>query len=98
MVHLKPFWVAQLNRCHQVQFWATDDVNVLYPKFEMNVYRAMFIITLIEKEKYRFSYGRKWQASIMKETKIKLPIEKNGEPDWNYIENFIKGLDYSDSL
>lgn len=81
-----------------VQFWATDDVNVLYPNFEMNVYRAMFIITMIEKEKYRFSYGRKWQALIMKETKIKLPIEKNGEPDWNYIENFIKGLDYSDSL
>lgn len=81
-----------------VKFWATDDVNVLYPKFDMNVYSAMFLITLIEKEKYRFCYGRKWQASIMKETVIKLPIAKNGEPDWAYIENYIKGLDYSNVL
>ena len=75
-----------------------DDVNVLYPKFDMNVYSAMFLVTLIEKEKYRFCYGRKWQASIMKETVIKLPIAKNGEPDWSYIENYIKGLDYSNVL
>lgn len=81
-----------------VKFWATDDVNVLYPKFDMNVYSAMFLITLIEKEKYRFCYGRKWQASIMKETVVKLPIAKNGEPDWAYIENYIKGLDYSNIL
>lgn len=77
------------------QFWATDDVNVLYPKFDMNVYSAMFLITLIEKEKYRFCYGRKWQASIMKETRIKLPVTSGGEPDWEYIENYVKGLDYS---
>lgn len=81
-----------------VKFWATDDVNVLYPKFNMNVYTAMFLITLIEKEKYRFCYGRKWQASIMKETTIRLPIANNGEPDWPYIESYIKGLDYSNNL
>ena len=63
----------------------------------MNVYSAMFI-TLIEKEKYRFCYGRKWQASIMKETNIRLPITNNGEPDWSYIENYIKGLEYSNIL
>lgn len=81
-----------------VRFWATDDVNVLYPKFDMNVYSAMFLITLIEKEKYRFCYGRKWQASIMKETTIRLPIANNDEPDWPYIEEYIKGLDYSNIL
>lgn len=81
-----------------VKFWASDDVNVLYPKFKMNVYSAMFLITLIEKEKYRFCYGRKWQASIMKETNIRLPITNNREPDWSYIENYIKGLEYSNIL
>jgi hypothetical protein len=32
-------------------FWATDDVNVLYPKFTINRCRAMFICAVIEKEK-----------------------------------------------
>lgn len=29
------------------EFWATDDVNVLYPKFEMNVYSALFFCSVI---------------------------------------------------
>ena len=41
------------------EFWATDDVNVLYPKFLLNRYIAMFLCHLIEKEQYRFCYGRK---------------------------------------
>jgi len=32
-------------------FWACDDVNVLYPKFNLNPYIAMFIITVIRQEK-----------------------------------------------
>ncbi len=47
-------------------FWASDDVNVLYPKFKMNKYIALFIVTLIKLEKYRFNYGRKWHLERMK--------------------------------
>lgn len=71
-------------------FWATDDVNVLYPKFDLTPYIAIFFCTIIHKEKYRFNYGRKWDKELMKETKIKLPIDENQNPDWNWIENFVK--------
>ena len=37
-------------------FWASDSVNILYPKFELNQYVAMFLIVLLKKEKYRFNY------------------------------------------
>ena len=30
------------------EFWASDDVNVLYPKFEMNKYHAIFICPIIK--------------------------------------------------
>lgn len=30
-------------------FWASDDVNVLYPKFAMNKYIAFFIIPVLKK-------------------------------------------------
>lgn len=79
-------------------FWASDDVNVLYPKFELNNYIALFICTIIKQEKYRFNYGRKWFAERMEESQIKLPVDKNGNPDWQFMEDYIKSLPYSSNL
>ena len=84
------------------KFWATDDVNVLYPKFALNRYIAMFLITLIHREKYRFNYGRKWDKELMESSLIKLPAVKIApneyEPDWQFMEDYIKSLPYSSSL
>lgn len=79
-------------------FWATDDVNVLYPRFDMNRYRAMFLCAIIEREKYRFSYGRKWDKELMVKSRIRLPATPDGKPDWKWMENYIKGLPYSAAL
>jgi hypothetical protein len=76
-------------------FWATDDVNVLYPKFKLNPYIAIFLCTLIPTEKYRWGFGRKWDREMMQESTIKLPIAKDNKPDWQYMENYIKSLPYS---
>ena len=73
-------------------FWATDDVNVLYPKFDMNQYSAFFFTTLINREKYRFNYGRKWDKELMCISEIKLPIDCQGNPDWKWIENYVKEI------
>ena len=79
-------------------FWATDDVNVLYPKFSLNKYIALFICTILRAEKFRFFYGRKWTLDQMNETEIKLPCSQTGEPDWDYMENYIKSLPYGDCI
>lgn len=76
-------------------FWASDDVNVLYPKFELNPFIALFITTVIRLEKFRFNYGRKWGLLRMNESLIKLPT-KNGNPDFKFMENYIKSLDISE--
>lgn len=79
-------------------FWASDDVNVLYPKFEMNQFVALFICTVIMREKYRFNYGRKWHLDRMKRALIKLPVDDKGKPNFAYMEEFIKSLKFSSSL
>jgi hypothetical protein len=71
-------------------FWATDDVNVLYPKFSLTQNIALFLCTIIHKEKYRFNYGRKWDKEMMQQSKIKLPINSDNNPDWQWIENYVK--------
>lgn len=82
-------------------FWATDDVNVLYSP-HINSYIALFVATIIHREKYRFNYGRKWDLDLMKKSKIKLPAIKTGkpiyEPDWQFMEDYIKSLPYSACL
>jgi N-6 DNA Methylase family protein len=84
-------------------FSASDHVEKLIPKFDnCNIYIAMFITTLINKERYRYNYGRKCSQTKMKSSKIKLPIIKtqSGEicPDWQFMEDYIKSLPYSSCL
>lgn len=76
-------------------FSASYKVNVLKPKFELNKYIAMFLITILRKEKYRYSYARKWGIERMRNTKIKLPVDALGNPDWKFMEEYIKSLPYS---
>ena len=85
------------------QFTCTHDVNPLYLKdYTLNVYIAMFLCTLIEKERYRWAYGRKWRPKRMPDSLIKLPVTKdaNGNkiPDWNFMEKYIQSLAYSSCL
>lgn len=79
-------------------FFATGDVNILTPKFNLNPYIAMFLTAIIKKEQFRFNYGRKWGKEKMLTHKIKLPIDKNNQPDWQFMEDYIKSLPYSKSL
>jgi hypothetical protein len=79
-------------------FWASDDVNVLYPKFPLNQYVGMFLCALIRQEKFRFNYGRKWHLERMNEAVIRLPVTSANDPDWNFMEGYIKSLPYSKSI
>ena len=49
-------------------------------------------------EKYRFNYGRKWGIDRMKKSLIKLPVDSDGKPDWQFMEDYIKSLPYSINL
>ena len=72
-------------------FTCTHDVNPLYLKgHEINPYIALFLCTIIEKERFRWAYGRKWRPIRMPSSMIKLPVTPQGTPDWQYMENFIK--------
>lgn len=59
---------------------------------------AIFISVLIEREKYRYAYGRKFGTKRMMDTEIKLPVLENGQPDCQFMEDYIKSLRYSANL
>lgn len=78
-------------------FSASDHVEELIPKFKMSKYIAMFLVAIINQEQYRYNYGRKCSQDRIEKGNIKLP-SKNGSPDWEFMENYIKSLSYSSSL
>lgn len=79
-------------------FSASDHVEKLIPLFPMNIYHALFLVTLLSKERYRYNYGRKRAQIRLRREIIKLPATKKGKPDWDYMEKFIKSLPYSQNL
>ncbi|MBP5836281.1 restriction endonuclease subunit S [Candidatus Phytoplasma meliae] len=79
------------------KFYATSDVTVLQHQ-KLNFYNACFLITILEQEKYRFNYGRKFSNTKMKNLKIKLPIDNEGKLNWWFMENYIKSLPCSSNL
>lgn len=90
---------AVLGYCsyQPLAFSASDHVETLVPKFKMNKYIALFISTVINAEQYRYNYGRKCSQERIKKSRIKLP-SKNGVPDFEFMENYIKSLPYSSSI
>lgn len=52
----------------------------------------------MNREYYRFSYGRAVYSSVAEMMRIKLPVTPSGEPDWKFMEDYIKSLPYSVNL
>lgn len=81
------------------EFTCSHDINVLYLKNkEMTKAIAMFLIAVIELERYRWNYGRKWRPKRMPDSIIKLPskiVDGKYEPDWEYMERYIYSCNYS---
>ncbi len=68
------------------------DVRILKPKVKFNIFIGLFLATIIKKEKYRFNYSRKMGTKRLQSLKFKLPINNNGDPDWNFMQNYIKNI------
>ncbi len=79
-------------------FSASDHVEKLIPKFEMNAYIALFLVAILNIEQYRYNYGRKCSQTRLKASKIKLPVAERGTPDYAYMEKYIKGQPFSANL
>jgi hypothetical protein len=63
----------------------------------INKYNAMFIVTVLDLERFKYSFGRKYGKNQLEKAIIKLP-SKNGKPDFEFMEKYIKTIKYSKTL
>lgn len=83
---------------HNYKYFSDDNIHTLIPKYTNdNPYTSLFIATILRQLKYKFNFGRQLRLSKINKECIKLP-NKNGQPDFEFMEDYIKSLSYSTSI
>lgn len=73
----------------------SDDVKRLSLKeVKGNEFLYLFIKTMILKQKSKFQYAYKFNEARMLRQKLLFPINKKGKIDYDYMENYIKKIEY----
>ncbi len=86
---------------HTYDFVCSDHCTVISIKDKsilLNNYIAIFLKPIIESVKPKYNFAREISDSRLTKEKISLPVDKKGNPDWLYMENYIKTLPYSISI
>jgi type I restriction enzyme M protein len=81
----------------QGKFTASDEVTI-FKDSKLNSYNGLFISTVMSKNKYKYSFGRKAFKNKWSGDLIPLPIKEDKTIDWEFMEEYIKSLPYSNSL
>lgn len=53
---------------------------------------ALYVVAILNNEQYKYSYGRAFLMDRIKDTIIKLPVDNDGNPDWQFMEDYMKSL------
>lgn len=58
----------------------------------MNKHSGLFLVKVFKNsiKNSGFGYGQGLTGTRFKTRKILLPIDKQGEPNWKYMENYVK--------
>lgn len=76
----------------------------------LDKYIGLFLVTMFNANRYRYNYGRKWNGNRLKNSEILLPVildesgnpkldsNLNYTPDYKFMREYIKTLNYSKSI
>ena len=80
-------------------FWQDEDfmgrggsgasISMLYND-NLNELRALFICSVIRNTAQRFGYSDLLNSTNLKTLELTLPVASDGQPDWDYMESYMK--------
>ncbi|KGI99873.1 MULTISPECIES: restriction endonuclease subunit S [Bacillati] len=97
------------------RFYSGRDLYVLNPKEDrVGLHAKLFLTTVIEANKFKFSYGRQANKSLP-DIELQLPIQRDETgnpvidptkqyhtdgymPDWQFMEDYVRSLPYGDRI
>lgn len=79
-------------------FTCSQNIAVLRAQ-KLSVASALFIVSILNMDmRCKYSYGRTISKDKLRNTCIKLPQTSDGEPDWKWMEDYMRSLPYSDLI
>ena len=75
-------------------FYTTQNVDVLIPKFDMSDYVKKFISIVVfrESQLHYEAFVNELNRHIKTDFAIKLPVDLFGHPDWQYMDKYISSI------
>lgn len=83
---------------HVYKFYCVSHgrVNLLKPRRDLNRYHFLFICTSINTaSKGKFSYNQMCSSKRVARLPIQLPVNDAGEPDYDFMENYMRATEES---
>lgn len=74
---------------HCYEFVASDHVTSLKSN-KANKYTYLFMSTIVKRLEEKYSFNREINDNRIKKEKIILPVDSNGNPNWKFMEEYIK--------
>ena len=88
---------ALTAKYHPYRFAAKDDVAVCHPKKPLLPTTELFIQTMVNRERWRYSYYRKCYADKLRRFEVSIPM-KQGEIDEETIRAVVEASPYWDYI
>lgn len=68
-------------------------VHCLKPiDYELNEYSAGYIVSVVRKTIMNFEYADQLSSTVLADLSLKLPATVDGQPDWEYMETYMKQI------
>lgn len=71
------------------EFKCDDNITVLKNE-NLNNYSSLFMANLLNRLQEKYSYGNQVRPNRLKKDIIMLPIDSQGHPNWQFMEDYIK--------
>ena len=73
-------------------FIATSDMTLGYNE-HLNRYTGTFITTIADRIRGKYNFGYKRSAARLAKEVLTLPVDENGNPDWEYMDSYMRNIE-----
>lgn len=83
---------AGISYYQPADYLLDSHVTALYPRIKYNKFIMLFLSCCISAQRAKFGHGYSINSQRLKVFKFMLPVNSKGEPDYVYMENYMKTL------
>lgn len=88
---------VSINYAQNVFYQAEDfcaSVNIaVLRNSHLNRYNSQFVCSVLRNAHQKFDYTSKISKELLNKEMIMLPVDKTGQPDWAYMEEYMREME-----